>query len=404
MAAKDNPYYVQPATPDISPIMQGLTSVMETNRKENYKKRMKDSMMEAFNSGDPQKVAGFVAEYPEARDGMVQAMGFKNKATKLNYMQTLRDVLSTRDMYGSGEDSEERNSKVVDLLEKRNEYVRSHGGTPQDTEEGVRNFMNDPEGFLQRAELGYSAMASPQEIKTYQTMKAGGEVDPEFMKEERKTASQDVRAFNTKARAMRTSYGQLQGLADQARGGDRGAKNAMVVTLARLISPGIVTEKEAGALSGGQNTMQFIMENLLSKSDSAEFANVMKGFDPYGESFDSDAVLKIGESVVASGRQPLIDMYEGSRKRAERAKMPSRAFDTNFGDNENYGFLQSFAGATEGGRLPAAEDAGAPVQAPAQAQTQPAQPAPAGAIETLMAIPQLRDAFLNTYGYLPEGM
>lgn len=402
MSAKQSPFYVEPARLDTTNIMSGVTEVLDTTRKQNYKQRMKTAMTDAFQSGDPDKVQQFIADFPEGHAGLQAAMGFKDKKTQGNYMKTLRDVLSVRDLYGADSDPKERNDKIVAMLEARNEYVKSRGGDPVDTEEGIRNFMNDPEGFLQRAEIGYSAMASPQEYKAYQGLKYGGEVDPKFMEEERKTASQDVRAFNTKARNMRTSYGQLEGLANQAASGDRGARNAMMVTLARLISPGIVTEKEAGALAGGQNTMQYVMEALTSaKEGGAEFANVLKGFDPYGESFDSDAVLQIGESVVASGREPLIDMYEMSRSRAQRAGMRKKAFNTNFGENENYDFLQNFGGADKS----AVQVTPAPAAAPAAAQApaQQVKPAPAGAIEKLNANPELRDFFLQKYGYLPEG-
>jgi len=99
----------------------------------------------------------------------------------------------------------------------------------------------------------------------------------------------------------------------------------MVVSLARLVSPGIVTETEASALSGGQKT-----------------EGIERYVDPYGDSFDSDGLLKVGESVVASSRKPLIDAYESSRDRASRAGISPSAFNTNFGENKNYDFLRSF--------------------------------------------------------------
>ena len=165
-------------------------------------------------------------------------------------------------------------------------------------------------------------------------------VDTDFLKEERKTASQDVRAFNKQAKEMRTSYAKLQGLAKQAQSGDRGARNAMTVAVGRLMSPGIFTETEASALSGGQTTMQAILAAMAGKGLNIDA--IQRNVDPYGDNFNVDGLLNIGSSIVASSKQPLIDMFEGSRDRATTSAMSQRAFKTNFGKNANYDFLLNF--------------------------------------------------------------
>ena len=233
------------------------------------------------------------------------------------------------------------------------------GGTPEEV------FRQDPATGLKMAEF--------QKLKREGE---GGIDNVEFLKEERKTASQDVRSFNKSAKEMRTNYGQLQGLAAQAKTGGRGARNAMVVTLARLISPGIVTETEAASLSGGQNTMQAVISGLSGKGVDTDA--LLRNIDPYGDSFDSDALLRVGESVVASGRKPLLDMYEGSRNRATRANMSQRAFETNFGSNPNFEFLTSF-------QPGAVSQAPPPPQAPTRqaAPQQPQQPQTGVDVEAL---------------------
>lgn len=172
--------------------------------------------------------------------------------------------------------------------------------------------------------------------------------DVDFLKEERKTASQDVRSFNNKAREMRVSFTKMEGLADQAKTGSRGARNAMVVSLARLISPGIVTETEASNLAGGQNSMQAVFQALSGKGFDVK--DLQTYVDPFGETFDAEGLLQVGKSVVTSSRQPLIDMFENSQARAVRSGMSQKSIDTNFTDNPNFAYLQSF-GVDEGDDL-----------------------------------------------------
>jgi len=164
MGQENNPYYVQQANYDTKPVMSGINQVLETTRVLNKKKQMKEAMMNAFQSGDPTAVANFVAEYPEAQEGLGKAMGFKSEATKKNYLDTMRGILSVN---SSDLPPEEKDAKIRGMLQTRNDYVKSQGGTPSDTEAGVELYNKDPEGFLRATELGYSAMAPKQEVDQY---------------------------------------------------------------------------------------------------------------------------------------------------------------------------------------------------------------------------------------------
>jgi len=164
MAQESNPFFVQPAQMSTAPVLEGVNKVLDTTRVMNKRQRMKEGMMSAFQSGDPTKVAEFIAEYPEAQEGLSKAMGFKSQATKKNYLDTLRGVLSVNQENISPEDKQ---AKISSLLNQRNEYVRSQGGEPNDTEKGLEDYMADPEGFMRAAELGYAAMAPKQEVDQY---------------------------------------------------------------------------------------------------------------------------------------------------------------------------------------------------------------------------------------------
>lgn len=193
----------------------------------------------------------------------------------------------------------------------------------------------------------------------------------EFWKEERSAATQDVRAFNKEAKDMLSDYNSLNNNARLASSGDRGARNAMTVSVGRLMSPGIFTETEATALSGGQTPMQAIYETLMGKGKEGQevWANIGKYVDPYGKDFNAEGLLAIGQNIVLSRSKPLVDNYTYSAERAKRSQMPDNQFKTIFGDNPYIAQLEQFAGGQAVGSV------GQPQAQPGQAQQGQAQPA-----------------------------
>jgi len=333
MAAKDNPFYIEPAAIDTNMVLSGIGSILKENRQKKAKQQFQTDFRAAYEDENPDAMLNFAMNNPEASKSVMSMLNFKNEGTRKNLADS---------MIGIDGDP----NRFAEIMNARNDYLISQGADPKDTQEAMTRFAENPEREIAAVKKLMPMILNKQEWEAY---KSQGNVDPEFLKEERKTASQDVRAFNRQAKEMRSSYGKLKSLTEQARGGSRGAKNAMVVSLARLISPGIVTENEAAALSGGQNTMQAVISGLTGKGIDTEA--MLRKIDPYGDSFDADGLLKVGESVVASSRQPLIDMYEGSRDRAERSGMNNKAFTTNFGANKNYDFLAGFDTSSDEGSV-----------------------------------------------------
>jgi len=321
-----NPFSINIAQPDLSPVMTGLGSLIKEGRDKAKAEKVKQGLMGAYKTGDPAKVAEFISSNPDSTEALNSMLKFRSDKTGENYNEALRKFLAnpTRE-------------NLQEQVTSRAKFVRNENGDPTDTEQSLEQFDADPTGFVQQAEMAL-ATRDPAGYKSYK--ERAGAIDPEFSKEERKSAAQVVKSFDRQAKEMRTSYAKLQGLAEQARTGDRGAKNAMTVAVGRLMSPGIFTETEASALSGGQNSLQAIFAVLAGKGVDIEA--LQRNIDPYGDNFNVDGLLKIGSSIVASSRQPLIDMYESSRDRATRAGMGKRAFDTNFGENVNYQFLNDF--------------------------------------------------------------
>ena len=173
-----------------------------------------------------------------------------------------------------------------------------------------------------------------------------GKTKNEFWKEERSAGTQDVRAFNKEAKEMLSDYNSLNNNAKLASSGDRGARNAMTVSVGRMMSPGIFTETEATALSGGQTPMQAIYQTLMGKGEEGKkvWNNIGKYVDPYGESFNTEGLLAIGENIALSRSKPLVDIYSYSSERAKRSQMPENQYQTIFGNNPYIEQLQKFAG------------------------------------------------------------
>jgi len=325
-----NPFYIQPSQANINPVLQGIGALTEESRAKAKQQADEQALMTVYKSGDADSVAAMIAKNPELGAQIGTMLKFKSKETEKNYADSVRQLAATSD-------PEARGRILVDRIDR----INAEGGDPAQTVLALEQLQQgDTEGFEKSLELEFARTQGKQAWEAYKAQRGGGD-NKEFRKEERKNASQDLRSFNKEAKQMRTDYGKLKGLAEQAKGGSRGARNAMVVSLARLVSPGIVTETEASALSGGQNTLQYVL-GVLKGKDPTSTEGIERYVDPYGDSFDSDGLLKVGESVVASSRKPLIDAYESSRDRASRAGISPSAFNTNFGENKNYDFLRSF--------------------------------------------------------------
>ena len=359
---------------NFQPLLEGVSRIGTEYRQGQRQKDFSQRVSKALDTGDAQELESLRAEYPNLSKGINEMIGFRSDQTKQAYGGALASTLDSLereqiqradetgapmvDDLGSPMYDQSADMETLGMVEQAMERISSLGGDPRHLDAIRTNIQEgDYDGAMRSAKSAMMFTHPEEYVSRYGATKD----DTDFLKEERKNASQDVRAFDTKVRALRGSYEKLSGLSDEAKAGNRGARNAMVVTLARLISPGIVTETEASALSGGQTTMQAVIQKLTGKD--VELDAILRGLDPYGETFDAEGLLRTGESVVASGRQPLIDMYDRSLKRATDSGMSARALKTNFGTNKNYDYLSSFE-APDRGEYVSPADTSQPAPAP----------------------------------------
>ena len=160
------------------------------------------------------------------------------------------------------------------------------------------------------------------------------ENDKEFLKEIRAQSYKAVSGFNKRAAEISGAYGKVKGLAGQAaKPGNRQARAAMIMNVARLISPGVVTDKDFSALAGGSTPIAEIMNVIAGRSP--DVAGLIRTYDPTGEAFDVNGLLDVAKSVTTAETPSLIQSYESAAEMAQRSQMNPRQYKTIFGDNKN---------------------------------------------------------------------
>ena len=152
----------------------------------------------------------------------------------------------------------------------------------------------------------------------------------DFMKEERKTASDAVKSIDKRVGDIRSSFDKVKGLHATAKT-SRQAAAGMVMNVARLISPGVVTDTDFRVLSGAADPVAAALALITGRDDGIGQA-LQAYYDPTNpESFNADALLQVAKDVSTAESSTLFDQYDDASARAQRASMPEEQFNTIFG-------------------------------------------------------------------------
>lgn len=142
---------------------------------------------------------------------------------------------------------------------------------------------------------------------------------PSISPEERTSALNNVRGnlenINKSVSAVVDSYSKIKSLETEMRRGNRGARNAAIMNLARLISPGVVTNQDVAGLSGADTSIGAIFSFLGGKG--VDTTQLMRIADPLGESFDVDGLLSISGSITSAGVPSLLAQLDDQAKIAD---------------------------------------------------------------------------------------
>ena len=140
-----NPYYVKPATPDISPLLQGFGSFMQQRKERQRQDEATDAIQGAISSGNASQVAEIVTQYPEFRQQFRDAFGFANEQTEEIATDTYRRVLSDPD-------------RGVEYLQEGADRVQQAGGNPVMMRRDVQMMQTNPQEALEKIRMGYASV------------------------------------------------------------------------------------------------------------------------------------------------------------------------------------------------------------------------------------------------------
>jgi len=165
-------------------------------------------------------------------------------------------------------------------------------------------------------------------------------IQTEFRKEERQQAKSTVNRLTSRATVINSSFDKIDALLKQK---SRAANASVLQLIARLASPGIVTEKEAGALAGGASPMMALAAMFDKGGDEDTAKLIRRAMDPNNPTnFDTAGLLSLAKSLTASEVPFLMEELKGAKTRATTANISKIAFETNFGDTSSIDSLSRF--------------------------------------------------------------
>jgi len=164
-----NPYYVKPATPDMTPLSMGLGSLVKQTMDKRREQQAQQEVSDALATNDPHQIADAAIKHPELSQAASAAFGFTNDATKKAATQAYRQAISDP-------------ANAAEYIQKGITDVQKFGGNPVMMQNDLKELQNNPEGALNNIKMGYASI-DPNGWKSITTGTAGlGTLSPELEK------------------------------------------------------------------------------------------------------------------------------------------------------------------------------------------------------------------------------
>jgi hypothetical protein len=139
-------------------------------------------------------------------------------------------------------------------------------------------------------------------------------------KDARTFIRQNVGDITNKLSEITSSFNKVASLEPQMRAGNRSAINAAIMNVARLISPGVVTDRDAAAFSGANTNIGAMYEFLVGKG--VDVKDLVRIYDPANpEVFNPDELLAVAKSVTASSIPSLMARFEDQKNIANQYRL-----------------------------------------------------------------------------------
>ena len=164
-------------------------------------------------------------------------------------------------------------------------------------------------------------------------------IDPEEKSEALKGIRSTMTNWNKSAGEITSAYNKVKGLESEMRAGSRAAINAGIMNVARLISPGVVTDRDAASLSGADTTISAIFGFLNGKGlDTDQFMRIVDPTNP--DTFNVDQLMAVAERVTASQIPALLNTVSDAKNIATNYKASNQFINSYFGDTKTMKSLQ----------------------------------------------------------------
>ena len=159
-----------------------------------------------------------------------------------------------------------------------------------------------------------------------------GYMDPEFRRSELGKIAGTARNYNKQIDEVTTAYNKVLGLESQMRDGSRAAINAAIMNVARLISPGVVTDRDAAALSGAETSVGALFSFLQGKGvDVDQLIRIVDPANP--DTFDVDQLMNVAKSATAASIPSILSGIEENKIEATQYRAPEAMMRSLFAEN-----------------------------------------------------------------------
>lgn len=305
-------YNVNPI--DIRPFMQG----MEMSRQRDKEQQLQD-LRQRVASGDQSAFKEYSMVDPQGAAAF-QALN-KPEVPELNAADINEFYKDAKSLYPLLEKDDPR--AVVALENMKVKY----SGTPfvQAVDGFIKNYQVNPDATLQDYRNFLSAMPPIDD---------GG--SDEFRKETRADIRKGVSDIRKRSTEIVGSYNKIESLLKKDKL-TRIDVSSAITSMARLISPGIVTDKDFQSLSNSGAPVQEIIAQLRGFGAEGEsLADALnRSLDPTNPNlFDKNAFMDTASRVITSEVPTLLGNYSDLQGMAKRAGVSKTAYDTFFGGNQ----------------------------------------------------------------------
>lgn len=207
-------------------------------------------------------------------------------------------------------------NQAIDLLQDRAQLENRIGAPTDATQSLIQMIRRDPMSAVPSLD---SAIASAYQIGLIQMPK-----QDELTVSQLREVGTSARKLNQNVDEITTAYNKVKGLEKEMRAGSRSAINAGIMNVARLISPGVVTDADARQIAGADTPISAVISALQGRGvDTEQLLRIVDPTNP--DTFDVDQLMAVANSVTAAGIPSIYDAYSDLQRTA-----------TDFGANERF--------------------------------------------------------------------